>query len=75
MIFDHGLFTSYEDKEKRRTGNISAGVFSDTQGLDAWILSRARNHPAQDLHHHRPRSFDVPFFGITCALYKLVRVD
>ena len=74
IIFDHGLFTSYEDKKKRGTGNISAGLFRDTQGLHVWIIARARIHPAQDLHH-RPRSLDVPFILITCALYKLVRVD
>ena len=37
MIFDPGLFTSYEDKKKRRTGNISAGFFRDTQGLHVWV--------------------------------------
>ena len=61
MIFDPGLFTSYEDKKKRRTGNISAGVFRDTQGLHVWVMASARIHPAQDLHN-RPRSLDVPFF-------------
>ena len=61
MIFDPGLFTSYEDKKKRRTGNISAGIFGDTQGLHVWVMARACIHSAQDLHR-RPRSLEVPFF-------------
>ena len=61
MIFDPGLFTSYVDKKKRRTGNISAGLFRDTQGLRVWVMARACIHPAQDLHRW-PRSLDVPFF-------------
>ena len=61
IIFDHGLFTSHEDTKKRRTGNISAGLFRETQGLHVWVVARAGIHPAQDLHH-RPRSLDVPFF-------------
>ena len=32
MIFDHGLFTSYEDKEKRRTGKTSVRGFSEIPG-------------------------------------------
>ena len=53
---DHGHFSSYESQNERRTGT-SRGPFSKMyRALDGWMLARAPASPAQDLHHHGPRS-------------------
>ena len=39
------------------------------------MLARAPASPAQDLHHHRPRYFNFPYFCMMCGLEKLELVD
>ena len=40
-----------------------------------WMLARAPASPAQGLHHHGPRYFNVPYLGFICGLEKLGLVD
>ena len=75
LMSDHGLFSSYEDHKKRRTGKIR-GAFSRMHGaLDGWMLARAPASLAQGLHHHGPRYFNFPYFCTMCDLEKLGLVD
>ena len=56
---------------ERRTGK-SRGAFSRMhRALDGWMLARAPASPAQGLHHHGPRHFNVPYFCTMCGLEKL----
>ena len=75
LISDHGHFPSYEDHKERRTGKIR-GVFSRMhRALDGWMLARGPALPAQGLHHHGPRHFNLPYFCTMCVLEKLGLVD
>ena len=39
------------------------------------MLARAPASPAQGLHHHEPRYFNLPYFCVMCALEKLGPVN
>ena len=72
---DHGLFSPYQGRKERRTGKIR-GAFPGMHGaLDGWMLARAPASPAQGLHHHGPRYFNLPYFRTMCGLEKLGLVD
>ena len=66
---DHGLFSSYEGHKERRTGKIRGPFSGMHRALDGWMLARAPAPPAQGLHHHGPRYFNL------CGLEKLGFVD
>ena len=71
---DHGHFPSYEGHKERRTGNC--GAFSSIhRALDGWMLARAPASPAQGLHPHGPRYFNLSYFCTMCGLEKLGLVD
>ena len=53
---DHGHFSSYESHNERRPGTIRGAFSRMYRALDGWMLARAPASPAQDLHHHGPRS-------------------
>ena len=72
---DHGYFSSYGGHKERRTGKIRRAFSRMHRALDGWMLTRAPASPAQDLHHHGPRSFNVPYFCTMCGLEKLGLVD
>ena len=47
------------------------GRFSGThRALDGWMLARAPASPAQGLHHHELRYFNLPYLCMTCDLEK-----
>ena len=44
---------------ERRTGKIRGAFSRMPRALDGWMLARAPASPAQGLHHHGPRYFNV----------------
>ena len=48
---DHGLFSSYEGHEERRTDKTRGAFSGMHKALDGWMLARAPPSPAQGLHH------------------------
>ena len=67
---DHGRFSSYEGHKERRTGKVR-GAFSRMHGaLDGWMLARAPASPAQSLHHHGPRYFNLSYFCAMCVVLR-----
>ena len=75
LMSDHGLFSSYEGPNERRTGKIRGACSKIHTALDGWMLARAPASPAQGLHHHGPRYFNFPYFCTMCGLEKLGLVD
>ena len=70
LIFDFGLFSSYEGHKERRTGNIRGSFSRVHRALDGWMLARAPALPTQGLHHHGSRCFNFPYFCTICGLEK-----
>ena len=71
----HGLFSSYDGRKERRTGNTRDPFPRMRGALDGWMLARAPASPAQGLHHHGPRYFNLLCFCTMCGLEKLGLVD
>ena len=73
---DHGHFSSNEGHKERRTDKVH-GTFSRMyRAMDGWMLARAPASPAQGLHHHGPRYFNLYFIFLQlCGLDKLGLVD
>ena len=63
---DHGIFSSYEDHEERRTVKIRGTLSRIHRALDGWMLARTPASPAQDLRHHGPRYSNFPYFCMIC---------
>ena len=55
---DHGLISSYEGHNERRTGKIRGAFLGMHRAFDRWTLARAPASTAQGLHHHGPRYFN-----------------
>ena len=74
---DHGHFSScYESHKERRTGKTHRAFSRMHRAfLDVWMLARALASPAQGLHHHGPRYFNILYFYTMCVLEKLGLVD
>ena len=75
LISDHGLFSSYEDREGAVNGQDSWGFSGMHRALDGWKLVREPASPAQGLYHHGTRYFNFRHFCIMCDLEKLGLVD
>ena len=63
---DQGLISSYEGHQERRTGKIRGAFSGMHRALDGWMLARAPAPPAQGLHHHGPRYFNL-FIFVQCV--------
>ena len=72
---DHGHFSSYEGHKEWRTGKIRGAFSRMHRALDGWMLARAPTSPAQGLHHHGPRYFNLSYFCTTRDFEKLGLVD
>ena len=68
---DHGLISFYEGHLERRTGKIREAFSGMHRALDGWMLARAPAPPAQGLHHHGPRYFNLLIFLRFVALINL----
>ena len=68
LISDHGHFSSDEGHKERRTGKIREAFSRMQWALDGWMLARAPDSRAQDLHHHGPRYFNIGIFVQCVAL-------
>ena len=68
---DHGPISSYEDHKERRTGKIRGAFSRMHRALGGCMLARAPVSPAQGLHHHGPRSFNLLVFVQCVALRNL----
>ena len=67
----HGHFSSYEGHKERRTGKIRGAFSRMHRALEGWMLARAPASPAQGLHHHGPRYFNIYYFCTMWGLEKL----
>ena len=67
---DHVHFSSYEGHKERRPGEVRVFFSGMHRALDGWILARAPGSPAQGLHHHGPRYYNIPHFCTMCGLEK-----
>ena len=56
---DQGLISSYEGHKERRKGKTRGAFSGMHRALDGWMLARAPAPPAQGLHHHGPRYFNL----------------
>ena len=77
LVRDHVCFLPTRTNEERRTGKIYGAFSSDIhRALDSWMLARALASPAQCLHRHGPRCYNVSYFCMmTCGLEKVGLVD
>ena len=64
---------------ERRTGKIRGSFSRMHRALDGWMLARAPASPAQGLHHHGPRYFNIPYFCTICVALRnlelLIKTD
>ena len=69
---DHGRHvSSYEGHKEMRAGKIREAFSRIHRTLGGWVLARAPASPAQGLHHHGPRYFNISYFCTMCGLEKL----
>ena len=57
LISDHGLFSSYEDRQGARTGKVRGALGGMHMALDDGMLVRTPASPDQGLHYDGPRYF------------------
>ena len=75
----HGHFSSYEGHMERRTDKIRGAFSRMHRALDGCMLAREPASPAQGLHHHGPRFFNLLIFvrcvTLTNFNFLLIKTD